>query len=631
MKLTKLSLANFKSFSNEQTIEFSPVTLLFGPNSVGKSTVLMALFYLQQILEEGDCNPMRLKPLGDKYVGGFKGLVHGRDLSKTIKIRVDYDKVNSIGSTYNEIRELIEYEGLSEFESLNELAIQLYNLPDVSGTIQTVGIEFAIEWSTELNDAYVSECHLFLDGSEFALLGSQPDSKQTFINAINYLHPLLIDDEQDAWLEESFGAIHPKNAKRSFLINKEIRFSDAEIEAANDPEGLVRNMVDDTAFASPFHEMLNEGRIPLTFGERSSYLSSIDGSKFVHSPIAYENMHGALPNLGRSLVTTLDFDTPLLGALINELLSDAIVPAFDNLLTLLKDSLCIGPLRHIPDAEYQPSTNPRQAEWYDGKACWDTLAKNNFALAAEVNQWLSTTDKLDLGYKLAYEITNSENTLFEATNDVTSLDDISALVEAADGLSMTLSKENLDENPDAEQTQIPTETLKKLEVGDATQSKMFLTSHESKSRKFTLWDEQNNIAVSASDIGVGVSQLLPLVVAALSNRRGLVACEQPELHVHPRVQVAIGDLLTQTENQASFLIETHSEHLILRLLKRIRQTSEGELPEDLLPVTPEDVSIVYLKPSEEGVKADRIHVDEEGEFKKKWPSGFFAERSEELF
>ncbi|MBW3812766.1 AAA family ATPase, partial [Aeromonas hydrophila] len=60
MRITSLELTNFRSFQATQRIEFAPVTLLFGPNSVGKSTVLMALFYLQQILEKGHCDPMRL-------------------------------------------------------------------------------------------------------------------------------------------------------------------------------------------------------------------------------------------------------------------------------------------------------------------------------------------------------------------------------------------------------------------------------------------------------------------------------------------------------------------------------------------------------------------------------------------
>ena len=42
------------------------------------------------------------------------------------------------------------------------------------------------------------------------------------------------------------------------------------------------------------------------------------------------------------------------------------------------------------------------------------------------------------------------------------------------------------------------------------------------------------------------------------------------------------------------------------------------------------VSITYLEPTQDGVKARKIELDEEGEFKQRWPQGFFAERREEL-
>ncbi|WP_244584522.1 AAA family ATPase [Escherichia coli] len=51
MKLTKLVLENFRSVRERQEIDFAPVTLLLGPNSAGKTTILIALFYLQQILD----------------------------------------------------------------------------------------------------------------------------------------------------------------------------------------------------------------------------------------------------------------------------------------------------------------------------------------------------------------------------------------------------------------------------------------------------------------------------------------------------------------------------------------------------------------------------------------------------
>ena len=109
----------------------------------------------------------------------------------------------------------------------------------------------------------------------------------------------------------------------------------------------------------------------------------------------------------------------------------------------------------------------------------------------------------------------------------------------------------------------------------------------------------------------------------------MVAIEQPELHIHPKIHTELGDLLTQIESKANFLIETHSEHLILRLRKRIRQTTDNELPEGFKPVKHDDISIVYLEPSSDGVITRRIKLDEDGEFTSKWPQGFFSERREE--
>ena len=162
-------------------------------------------------------------------------------------------------------------------------------------------------------------------------------------------------------------------------------------------------------------------------------------------------------------------------------------------------------------------------------------------------------------------------------------------------------------------------------------SKLYVGVELNKGSSVSLWDIRNQISVSSSDIGVGVSQLLPLVVASQSDKKGIIACEQPELHVHPRVQVAIGDLLSQNCEDKQFLIETHSEHLILRILRRIRETCDEELSKGMTPVQPTEISIVYLEPNEQGVASRRLRIDKDGEFIDRWPHGFFAERAEELF
>ena len=68
------------------------------------------------------------------------------------------------------------------------------------------------------------------------------------------------------------------------------------------------------------------------------------------------------------------------------------------------------------------------------------------------------------------------------------------------------------------------------------------------------------------DVGFGVSQLLPFIVQSLVAEKQIISIEQPEVHVHPKLQADLGDLLAaaiKKENPNQFLIETHSEHLIL--------------------------------------------------------------------
>ena len=81
----------------------------------------------------------------------------------------------------------------------------------------------------------------------------------------------------------------------------------------------------------------------------------------------------------------------------------------------------------------------------------------------------------------------------------------------------------------------------------------------------------------------------------------------------------------------SLLIETHSEHIILRMLRRIRETTENELPPGATGLKPDDLSVIYVDKTEEGVQLRNLRVDEEGEFIDRWPKGFFDERTDELF
>ncbi len=131
------------------------------------------------------------------------------------------------------------------------------------------------------------------------------------------------------------------------------------------------------------------------------------------------------------------------------------------------------------------------------------------------------------------------------------------------------------------------------------------------------------VLVSSRGVGFGVGQVLPIIVQSLLARDGLILIEQPEVHLHPRLQSAVGDLLidTVTSGRAQMLVETHSEHLALRLLRRVR---EGAL-------AAEDLAILYLDLDDEGAAfVRRLEVDSDGELVDGWPGGFFDDRLREV-
>jgi len=144
----------------------------------------------------------------------------------------------------------------------------------------------------------------------------------------------------------------------------------------------------------------------------------------------------------------------------------------------------------------------------------------------------------------------------------------------------------------------------------------------------TLTDVRNGLAVTPQDVGFGISQLLPVIVQMLVGERRTVCVEQPEIHVHPRLQSRVADLLIEAarpgrDNQV--IVETHSEHLMLRLQRRIREGTHEWL-------TPEKVAVIYIDMDAKGeAHAHQLRLDEDGYFIDEWPDGFFSERLEELF
>ena len=92
MTIKAITLENFKGIGESVRIELKPITLLFGANSAGKSTILQALLYAQEILERTNTDPDKTIQGGDAVdLGGFRNLVHNHDGNLQISLRFDLD------------------------------------------------------------------------------------------------------------------------------------------------------------------------------------------------------------------------------------------------------------------------------------------------------------------------------------------------------------------------------------------------------------------------------------------------------------------------------------------------------------------------------------------------------------
>lgn len=114
-------------------------------------------------------------------------------------------------------------------------------------------------------------------------------------------------------------------------------------------------------------------------------------------------------------------------------------------------------------------------------------------------------------------------------------------------------------------------------------------------------------------IGVGASQLLPILVACLAvDRNSLVLIEQPELHLHPSVQSKLADFFAFARPDVRFVVETHSEYLITRLRRRI---AEGRIRVDR-------VQVMFAERRTGATVVRPLELTNGGDFNE-WPDGFF--------
>ncbi len=507
MSIFSITLTNFKGIKGPVKIDLRPITLLFGPNSAGKSTVMQAIHFAREVLERGNANPFATIAGGEAMnLGGFSSLVHGHDPSNVISIRFHFGFAGK---------------GLPEYPHVFPVDSDAYYpfADRLSQSVMDAWVELSVAWSVSRAAPYVCKYSVGLDRTLFAEIECSDDGKKVEIAKLNLLHNCL------------------------YLYGDQEKSKE-----------VVRNLAKDGHFWKDEENLLGSFFGPLV---RRAELDA-EGHD-VSRRLALRQVDSALPAWGHRL------EIPLFEATRDQagepwkwewahdeaghLLTTFITGPGQALRDCLREFRYVGPIRDVPPRNHEPESFLTEDRWAGGIAAWDVLFQSDPDFLVRFNEWLGGTNRLNTGYEV--EVKRYKE------------------VDLASPLGVSLaSGQLLDADRHAQQF-----------------------SDLRERRRLLLREQDRNLELAPADVGVGISQVIPVLVAALATKEGLVAIEQPELHIHPALQVVLGDLFiaqTRPLPRPHFLLETHSEHLLLRLLKRIRETTDGEIEPGGAPLTPDD-------------------------------------------
>lgn len=668
--ITSMSIENFKGIQDRVKLDFRPITLLFGANSAGKSTLFHSLLLAYELLARGNRNPDKTAFGGNLVdLGGFLNFVHQHDLSKSVRLRFELD----LGSV--------------AFDREWPLAEKLINLRGSELDASTIGddifeasVEIDLSWDWHEHVPFVSRYAVELDGQPFATMtddrksrlfsGSTPELRvarrhpvwelpsgmEDLVGLLDLLVPGFPTQTERMFHEaETFSVFDLQRLidecgevqETSFLPHaaaamEDFLFDDAEQAFYDDYVDDDGPNAEDVAWTGPVktcpeidrllaRQDVSIGVFQTTdfegYGFRAFLYRTADGAvgcaagQFENDDdecivdmarwcsenritwglasrtdfVAKLKSTDALPNFHRLLdfeLTLDEHDTESLGDsregmadlhFLRGILSRLILVPGRALAETLGRLRYLGPLRETVSRNYAAPRTPEPSRWACGLGAWDRLDSGSDQFLDEVSRWLGDEDKLNAGCS----IERRRSVIFDAMDPI---------------IRKMISGNAFDDvEPDW-----------KLDPSSISYVHRVVIVGNS------------GIELHPHEVGIGISQIVPVIVAALDGEHGMLTIEQPELHVHPRLQAAMGDLFIEaiaTKNHR-FIIETHSEHLILRLLRRIRETEAGKAPENRQLRT-DDLGIYYLKQEGGTTRESRIDVDVKGEFIQPWPDDFF--------
>lgn len=564
--LHALRVGNFKAFADTQRIPLKPITLIFGPNSAGKSSFIHSLALAHEAQFGREKRSLARLDVHHTEVGGssidlggFRQYVHRGQAAKRVEWGAELKVGTLDGAEHRQLAQLLS--------PVDRVALNI-----------TLGIELDDQERPKPGaDPRVDAVEISADGTELLRMSRRPSSAR-----------------------DGSGVLRLDRLDSKHAVFRQIL--EALIQVHTTSETL--RPEDEEAAHQAISQLLPELVVTVdTFFPSGVELPRTDGATNAAADMLVPLSRGdRREGIGQVIRLVLP-----------RRLDDLVKGVTGLLASELKQLQYLGPLRSFPP-RHLAFAEHEDANWYAGGGyAWDVVRRDDTVRDA-VNRWLGS-EKLKTPYRLV-------------VRSLMALDDLRyPLEEGLDHLQAT----GLEIEPDYDgKSPDPTgayPTIKDVEAAAGELLVRVEASDSDRVRELALLDLRSNTVVTHRDVGIGISQVLPVLVAAYGSQGKLLAMEQPEIHLHPALQAELGDVFIEAalgERKNTFVLETHSEHLILRIMRRMRETRQGK-ESSVPPVTPADVSVLYVEPHGTRSIVREMPLNELGELVKSWPGGFFEE------
>ncbi len=568
--IDKWILRNFKSVEDEQELTFRPLTIFTGANSSGKSTILQSILLLTQTMQDPAMSRSVVLNGRLKKFGTYADVAYKRDTQKPIKI--GFSLTNGINNLDNES---VHY---------------MYGIEKV---------DFSFQISSKRGDYLhpsMDNCHLTMRMDNIVdsldvTQGRQPESVKkiikTFGNQISdneVAYRVNLNKSKSRYLPSvdlsifGVGFIH-------FLPNYLIGYYNRKVRHLNYLSDLItgnyfhtRLYPEELAILELYlvnkclqitQEVMSGIKTPskrlLIDYNKVLYEFSLDNfySFIQHSHLDEDKKQSYLKEL-KDVIASMDYSYGMKR-----------VSAYDHYpeLKIIKDFFTynikyLGPLREEPRSLYPLEGN---------------ISPEDIGLKGENTAAVLESNKTK---KVSY----IDPCKFENGMDKSSLYSTGTLAEAVNKWLVYLGVAN--------------------EISTTDKGKI---GHE-----LSILTDVPDMKQDLTHVGVGVSQVLPiLVLSFLANTGDTIILEQPELHLHPKVQTRLADFFVSMNALGKqCIIETHSEYMINRLRYLVAISNSTEVA---------DNTMIYFVEKENGHSKYRpVSINKYGVIED-WPDGFFDE------